>query len=166
MTDPPKSKVMRQVQCPSVVHMSPQTRTAWSTSAEETSRPHVCSRQQSPLKTNKTDGSHLLMTRGWENSQWPLPAWPRRILGRTFVVSIETAAWMFSLLLNLKSKVRGHSSTSSDWNKPLPSQYANQPETSKKKNINTYIHSIYVYIYTYIHINVYKTKLFSTTICI
>lgn len=120
VTNPSHSKLTRELQHPSIVHMRLQTRTTWSTSAEETWAPHVCSRRWSTLPASKVEGSGFRMTRGWRHSKWRLSAWSKQILGGTFVVCTETPAWMFSLPLTCKSKVSENDSSSSYRSKPLP----------------------------------------------
>lgn len=119
VTNPSKLKITRKLQCPLIVHMSLGTRTTRSTSAEAACAPHVCSRRYLPLPASKAEGSGFKMTRGWRHSKRRLSTWPKQILGSTCVASTETPAWMFSLLLTCKSKVRKNGSTSSYWSKPL-----------------------------------------------
>lgn len=119
VTNPSKLKITRKLQCPLIVHMSLGTRTTRSTSAEAACAPHVCSRRYLPLPASKAEGSGFKMTWGWRHSKRRLSTWPKQILGSTCVASTETPAWMFSLLLTCKSKVRKNGSTSSYWSKPL-----------------------------------------------
>lgn len=114
VTYSPVSSVTRKTQCPSIVPTTRSTRTTWSTSAEETRRPHACDRQWSPPTAHRMESSHSKMTRSRDSSTWPLPFWPRRILAGTFVVCKWTVtARVVSPPLKWKWKVRDLSFTRS-----------------------------------------------------